>query len=151
MSLYIYVNIQCLPIDKKDAIYTIFIVYICRRLQRDCHWHRIGSPQAGVMRKSIVQPRRHSFKDQYRLAVSCISSVLALEYISVYFLLYTPQVASASAYIEAPHSEAHCGWGANSTVQSPFGSSDHDSYILDINEPRKVWICSYARPALRRS
>jgi hypothetical protein len=26
----------------------------------------------------------------------------------------------------------------------PSASTVHDSYILDINEPSKVWICSYA-------
>jgi hypothetical protein len=143
MSFYlIYVDIQCLPIDKKDDFYTIFI--ICRRLQSDCHCHCIGSPEAGVMCKSIVQARRHRFKNRYRLDISGISSVLALEYSSVYFLLYTPQVgrirtflqttpATASAYTEAQHSEDHCGLGANSAVQSPFASSVHDSYTSSMS------------------
>jgi hypothetical protein len=110
------------------------------------------------MHKSIVQARRHSSEDRYRLDISSVSSGLALEYSSVCgcFLLYTPQVGrirtflqttpatAGSAYIEAPMSSEHCCLGANSTVQSPFASEAHDSYILVINEPRKVWICSYA-------
>jgi hypothetical protein len=104
------------------------------------------------MHKSIVQARRHSFKNQYSLGISGVSS--AFEYSSVCFL-YTPQVGriraffqltppGATAHNEAPVSPEHCGLGANMAVQSPFASSVYDRYILDINEPRKVWICSYA-------
>jgi hypothetical protein len=107
------------------------------------------------MRKSVVQARRHNFKDQHRLDISGVSSALAFEYSSVCFL-YTPQVvrirtflqstpATASAHNEAKlSSHPNSSWGANSAAQSPFASSVHDRYILRINESRKVWICSYA-------
>jgi hypothetical protein len=104
------------------------------------------------MRKSIVQALRHNFKDQYSLDISGVSS--ALEYSSVCFL-YTPQVgrmrtflqttpATATAHGEAPSSSGRTIWGATAAAQLPFASTVHDSYILDINEPSKVWICSYA-------
>jgi hypothetical protein len=139
--------IQCLPIDKKDAIHTIFIIYIiCRRLQSDCHCHCIGSPKARA-----VQARRHSFKDQYCLGISGVSSLF--EYSSVCFMstpqagrihtiLQSTRLHGATAQSEAPSSSMRRS-GANIAI-FPFTSTVHDSYILDINEPRKVWICSYA-------
>jgi hypothetical protein len=46
------------------------------------------------MRKSIIEALDHSFKDQYRLGISGVSS--ALEYSSVCFL-YAPQVGRIRA------------------------------------------------------
>jgi hypothetical protein len=94
------------------------------------------------MRKSIVQARRHSFKDPYHLGISGVSS--ALEYSSVCFL-YTPQVGrirtalqstpnGATAQSKAPSSSRRIV-GTNIAVQLPLAPTVHDSYMFDINEP----------------
>jgi hypothetical protein len=130
-----------------------YLQYLHYLQQSDCHCHFIGSPQAGVMRKSIVQALGHSFKDRYSLGISGVSS--ALEYSSFCFL-YTPQevgrirtflqktTSTTTAHGEAPSSSWRTRWGASFATQFAFASTVHDRYILRINESRKVWICSYA-------